>query len=574
MTRRAGRLIVAIVCLACAGPALAATSPTTTEGIGVPPARIGSDIRLTGTEVLAIARSARRVPDWLRDHPAAARAPVRDPKTPKIWTVSYADTSNTIQAQVIVRDADGRIIEERVGPQVAWQMARGYRGAFGRSITKPIIWIPLLLLFLIPLLRWRRLLSWHTLDLLVLCAFSLSLIWFTEGMIFTSVPLAVPPLVYLGVRLAVVGLRRARPVAAIEGMPTESTRTPRLVSSLPTWLLIALMMLALGVRLGLNAFDSNVIDVGYAGVIGADRIVEGTAPYGTIPDGVCRRCDTYGPVMYLLYIPFETVLGWSGRWDDLPAAHGAAVFFDLAALAGLLLLGWRLGGARLAAGFGLAWTAFPFTAYALESNANDTMVAACMVWGLVAAHRPFARGVWIGLAALAKFTPAILIPLWLRHPFPRARAARRWPRYLGGLGAVAAASLWVVFLDGWTGAQRFWDRTIGFQLGRDSPFSLWGQYAWLRPVQIALGVGVVVAAMIAMRRPRELDLRRFAAVSGALLIGVQLTLTHWFYLYIPWFLPFVIVALLPAWPAPTAMRAPTPEPGQVDAPAGGVPVAA
>jgi hypothetical protein len=573
MTRRAGRLIVLVICLTCAGSGAAATTQSPAD-IGGPPARIGSDIRLTGTEVLEIARAAQRVPDWLRDHPATARQPVRDPKTPKIWTVSYADERNAIQAQVLVRDSDGTIVEERVGPQVAWQMARGYPGAFGRSITKPIIWIPLLLLFLIPLLRWRRLISWRTLDLVVLCAFSVSLIWFTEGMIFTSVPLSVPPLVYLGIRLAAVGLRGVRQAPTSEMTAAEAPRSPRLVSSLPTWLLIALMMLALGVRLGLNAFDSNVIDVGYAGVIGADRIVDGTTPYGAIPDDVCRRCDTYGPVMYLLYVPFETVLGWSGRWDDLPAAHGAAVFFDLAALAGLLLLGWRLGGARLAAGFGLAWTAFPFTAYALESNANDAMVAACMAWGLVAAHRPFARGVWIGLAALAKFTPAILIPLWLRHPFPRARPLRRWPRYVAGLAAVAVASGWVVLLDGWSGAQRFWDRTVGFQLGRDSPFSLWGQYTWLRPVQIALGVSVGLAALIALRRPRELDLRRFAAVSGALLVGVQLVLTHWFYLYIPWFLPFVIVALLPAWPSPAATPDPKPEPDRADAPAGGLPVAA
>ena len=28
------------------------------------------------------------------------------------------------------------------------------------------------------------------------------------------------------------------------------------------------------------------------------------------------------------------------------------------------------------------------------------------------------------------------------------------------------------------------------------------------------------------------------------MIGMQLTVDHWFYLYIPWFLPFLLVALL------------------------------
>ena len=32
-------------------------------------------------------------------------------------------------------------------------------------------------------------------------------------------------------------------------------------------------------------------------------------------------------------MPFEEIFGWSGTWDDLPASHGAAVFFDLMAAA-------------------------------------------------------------------------------------------------------------------------------------------------------------------------------------------------------------------------------------------------
>ena len=43
--------------------------------------------------------------------------------------------------------------------------------------------------------------------------------------------------------------------------------------------------------------------------------------------------------------------------------------------------------------------------------------------------------------------------------------------------------------------------------------------------------------------PRRLDAVRAAAFAGALLIGFQLVLTHWFYLYIPWFMPCVAVAL-------------------------------
>jgi hypothetical protein len=61
-------------------------------------------------------------------------------------------------------------------------------------------------------------------------------------------------------------------------------------------------------------------------------------------------------------------------------------------------------------------------------------------------------------------------------------------------------------------------------------------------------IGIVgMAAVVVARWPRQRDFRTVAALSGALLIGLQLTMTYWFYLYIPWFLPFVLVATVPDW---------------------------
>ena len=520
---------------------------------------------IASEKATALARGSRRLQDWIRDHPTVRTSATRDAARGE-WTVAFIDRTGRVQAQVLVDDTRGTLNETRTGPQVAWQMARGYEGAFGRSVTRGRIWIPLIVLFLVPLIRWRRLVSWRTLDLLMLTGFCVSLVWFNRGEIFTSVPLAYPPLAYLAIRLALIGFRgrRAASRAAPDAPPDPPAgRRPRLTTWCPTWLLVCLMLLAVGLRLGLNAFDSNVVDVGYAGVIGADRIAHGETPYGTFPSD-CGQCDTYGPFTYLTYVPFEAANPWVGRWNDLPAAHGAAVMFDLVALLGMIVLGWRLGGRRLAAGLGLAWAAFPFTAYALESNSNDSLVAACLVWGLVFAHRPLGRGLAVGLAALAKFTPAILLVLWSRHPFPRpGPARRRLPAYLGGLALAALASGWVVFLDGAEGARAFWTRTVGFQLDRESPFSIWGQHEWLRPVQLALAGVVVLGSVLVAVRPRRLDMRAFAALSGALILGIQLTMTHWFYLYIPWFLPFAIVALVPEWPRlarDDEPAAPPPEP--------------
>src|SRR5256885_12198842 len=51
----------------------------------------------------------------------------------------------------------------------------------------------------------------------------------------------------------------------------------------PVWLLAAAAIFLVGFRIGLNVENSNVIDVGYSGVVGAERISAGEAPYGNLP---------------------------------------------------------------------------------------------------------------------------------------------------------------------------------------------------------------------------------------------------------------------------------------------------
>ena len=63
-------------------------------------------------------------------------------------------------------------------------------------------------------------------------------------------------------------------------------------------------------------------------------------------------------------------------------------------------------------------------------------------------------------------------------------------------------------------------------------------------------------------RPATPDLRQIAALGAAILIAVELTATHWFYLYVVWFVPFVFVALFAAHgrtlPEAAAEHAPEP----------------
>ena len=220
------------------------------------------------------------------------------------WQVSFfRDGKEVVQVQV--DDRSGAVLEQWSGDQVAWRMARGYPGAFGRKLNAPYVWIPLCLLFLAPFVDFRRPLRLLHLDLLVLLAFGVSHYFFNRGEIGVSVPLVYPVLLYLLVRMLLAGLRpRGRPGRLVRYVPIA-------------WLAVALVALV-GFRVALNVIDSNVIDVGYAGVIGADRIVDGDGLYGEGFSQDVGKGDTYGPVNYLLYVPFEQAMPWSGAGTTCP----------------------------------------------------------------------------------------------------------------------------------------------------------------------------------------------------------------------------------------------------------------
>ena len=179
------------------------------------------------------------------------------------------------------------------------------------------------------------------------------------------------------------------------------------------WLLVAALFL-IGFRVGLNMADSGAIDVGYAGVVGADRIAHGEPIYDNFPEDVSQG-DTYGPVNYLAYVPFERIWPWSGTWNDLPAAHGAAVFFDLATFALLILLGRphppRTGGPQARRDPRLRLGRLPLHRLrpAVQLQRHPGRDAA---GGDPARARasPMARGAIAALATLAKFAPLLLAP--------------------------------------------------------------------------------------------------------------------------------------------------------------------
>jgi hypothetical protein len=506
-----------------------------------------------------------KISEWLKRYPTVVTYDASYSAKNRSWTVHVWSGRAGEVARGTVDDVSGSVTEALTGPQVAWGMARGGPGAFGgEKINSKPIWLAFCAVFLLGLADLRRLASIRNLDLLVLLGFTISLWYFNRGDIFTSVPLAYPPLVYLLGRTLWIGIRG-------RGSPTRPFW--------PVWVLVAATVFLGGFKIGLNIEASNVIDVGYAGPIGAERIVrEHQAPYGHFPqegnlkpcgppdaagdiheriqtNGRCERsnpqADTYGPVSYEAYIPAYLVFGWSGKWDSLPAAHATSILFDLLCILGLGLVGLRFGGARLGATLAFAWAAYPFTQYVSSSNTNDAIVPAFLIFGFWLATSAWKRGFFCALSSWTKLASLVVAPLWLTYP--ERRDLRPQLRFVVGFAVATAAAFSVLLFEPnlFHALRVFWDRTFSSQLGRESPFSLWDWRQYhakgipdLHRVQQVLEGLLVVGAIAAALFPRRKSPLQLAALTAALLIGFELVLTHWFYLYIPWFFPFVAFALL------------------------------
>jgi hypothetical protein len=544
---------------------------------------VGAKAHATKARAIQVFLRFGKVARWLERYPPR---PTTDASFKDgIWTVHVWSGRAGEIATGTVDDGTLTVIEAWTGPQVAWHMARGSPGAFGGAkINSYSVWLGLCAFFLIGLADWRRPLSVRNADLLVLLSFSVSLWFFNRGHIFAAMSLAYPPLAWILARCVWIA---------------RGDRPSRGASVWPVWVLAAATVFLAGFRIGLNVRSSNVIDVGYSGVIGADRIVHGQSPYGHFPvedpqpkcgpadssgevrdriqtNGRCESAnplgDTYGPVSYLAYIPGYLILGWSHKWDTLPAVHLTSILFDSLCLLGLVLVGRRFGGPPLAAALAFAWVAWPFTQYASSSNTNDAIMPAFLIWGFLALTSPVARGAAVALSGWTKFASLLLVPLW--SGYPTARRPRATAVYALGFLATTALVFFVLFLEPSPlhAARVFYDRTVSFQVGRESPFSIWDWRQYhakgipdLHLVQRVLEIALVGGALALGWFPRCRSPLRLAALTAAVLVGFELVLTHWFYLYLPWFFPFVALALIAPLPGTEEPAVPPVEDERTDA---------
>jgi hypothetical protein len=364
-----------------------------------------------------------------------------------------------------------------------------------------------------------------------------------------------PPLTYLAIRMLLI----ARPRAQQAGRP--QVWRPAVPAS---WLAAAcLALVAVHVLWALNG--AGTVDVGDAGVQGAQAIVHGQPLYGadhaaTARTGQDPHFDTYAPFNYEAYVPFAVSA------DHRLAARLAALAFGLLTSLLLLGLGRRRRDSALGVRVAFAWLAVPLTLYSDSVSFNDALVAATLVAVLLCLEHPLRRGAAFALAVWTKFTPLALGPLLLvAGPRLERRTLVRFA------GAFLATSM-VVFLPALAhnSVHTILARTVGFQVGRGGSGSIWALFpayfpdpAWMtvasRVVHGLLVAGTAALAILLARRRLGRDLVSAAAASAALMILAMMCVSYLSLGYALWFLAPALVAILAGPPAVAKERSTPPE---------------
>ena len=209
---------------------------------------------------------------------------------------------------------------------------------------------------------------------------------------------------------------------------------------------------------------SNVIDVGYSGVIGAERIAHGQSPYGHFPvegdaEGVRpgrrrRRDPRAHPDERPLRVGEPAgrhlrpgrLRGLPPRLPDLRLERASGTTCrprtsrSIAVRPALRCSGSRSSGCasaatRLAVTLAFAWAAYPFTQYVSSSNTNDALPPLFLIWGFWLVTSPWARGAVVALVRRGRSSRRCCS----RRSGPRTRTrsapARRSSLFVGGFVA-------------------------------------------------------------------------------------------------------------------------------------------
>jgi hypothetical protein len=396
---------------------------------------------------------------------------------------------------------------------------------------------------------WRRL---RNLDAIAALSLVVSIVLFQHRYVDPSLIAAAPGLLYLLARCARTGLGPPRALAP--ATPLLTALTPRLpVARRVRWLRVALIVVGLVfVMVGVSSPDA--VDVAYAVMEGATNLVHGVLPYGHMPPGIIHG-DTYPILSYALYAPLALVAPVRSLWDPVDGALALAVVAALAAAWAALRC--AAGGRAEEAGLRAALAVLSFPAFLITTSTGttDILMAAMLVAALILWRRPAAGAAMLAAAGWFKLAPFAVVPVFLA-PLRGRRLA--WA--LMAFALVSSAVMTLLIAVGGSAGIAAMMHAVSYQFTRGSLQSIWSALGIesVQPLAQACVIGLIAGACVKLRREPRLaqDRVRIAALTAAILIGLQLAADYWAFLYVVWFVPLVCVSLFGAEPQRASAPAP------------------
>ncbi len=394
---------------------------------------------------------------------------------------------------------------------------------------------------------WRRL---RNLDVVAALSLVTAVVLFEYRYLTASVVAAAPGMVYLLARCAFIALGRtgrpapSTPLLAALTPGVDPARRVRWLRGLLILLMIVFVMVGVG--------STNAVDVIYAVMEGATRLIHGVLPYGHMPPGVIHG-DTYPILTYALYTPLALFAPVNSTWDSVDAGLAVAV---LAAFVG----GWAVfriaAGSRGRSGAGrpleveeaglraaVAWLTFPSLLITVSTGTTDVVLAAMLAIAVLVWRRPALCAGMVAAAGWFKLAPFALVPVSLAPLRGRSLA-----RAVAAIALVSLPMLALLLALGGLHGPEDMLHSMSYQFTRGSEQSVWTPLGidGLQPFAQGCVLGLIAGAVMKLRLEPELahDRARMAALVAAILIGLQLSADYWAFLYLAWIMPLVGVSLL------------------------------
>jgi Glycosyltransferase family 87 len=404
-----------------------------------------------------------------------------------------------------------------------------------------------LFLLMFAVAPWRRM---RNLDAVAAVSLVVAVVLFQHRYLSASVLAAAPGMFYLLVRCAFRALGHTREPAP--STPLLDTLTPRMDPVRRVrWLRGALIVVAL-VYLMVGVSSPDAVDVIYAVMEGATRLIHGVLPYGHMPPGIIHG-DTYPILSYALYTPLALVAPVNSVWDSVDGGLTVAV---LGALAAAWAVFRTISGPRRRSGTrrpveveevglraALGWLAFPSLLITVSTGTTDVVVAAMLAFAVLLWRRPTLCTGMLAVAGWFKLAPFALLPVSLAP-----LRGRRLVRALAAIALVSAPMLALLFALGGLHGPADMLHSVSYQFTRGSEQSVWSALGidGVQPFAQGCVLGLIAAAVVKLRLEPALagDRTRMAALTAAILLGLQLSADYWAFLYLAWIMPMAGVSLL------------------------------